>query len=186
MLIFLNIWYFASHYQWLTESLPLYHCRIFMLGLIICHYLKKDNGKIFFAIGGIVGSTLAFSIPETDPFNFPHFTIINFILGHELLLINALITIRFHYRKVKFKEIFVNFTLMSTTMCIANFFFSANYGFLANPPKLLGPFVSINPAIYPILFTSAMIIIYWFLSEILDTIKNNKKIETEIEINPTN
>lgn len=171
LIVILNIWYIASHYRWLTESLPLYHCRIFMWGLVICHYLKFHKGKMFFAIGGLVGSIIAFTIPETDPFNFPHITIISFMFGHLLLFINSMLTIKFHYRKLKIREIAINLSIIAIIMYVANYFFHGNYGFMRVPPKILAPLIDKYVPLYPVSLTLALILTLCLINEILYRIK---------------
>lgn len=173
ILILLNSWYIVSHYQWLRESLPLYHCRIFMWGLVICHLLGKHKWKMFFAVGGLLSSLVAFMVPETDPFNFPHITIISFAFGHLLLFINSLLTIRLHYRKLKLREILVNLSLMSVVMYLANLRFGGNYGFLRMPPKIIAPLVfkCIPDTLYPFVLTLGLVLLVWLASKVIDIAK---------------
>lgn len=170
----LNVWYFASHYRWLTESLPLYHCRIFMWGLVICHYLKLHQSKMFFAVGGLLGSTIAFAVPETDPFNFPHITIISFMFGHLLLFINSLLTIKIHYRKLKIGEITIKVSLISLIMYIANCFFHGNYGFMRIPPRILAPLADKYMPFYPVSLTLLLILTVWLMNELIYQIKKRQ------------
>lgn len=165
--ILLNIWYITSRYHWLKESLPLYHCRIFIWGLIICHYTKHHDKKMFFALGGLMGAVIAFLVPETDPFNFPHITIISFSFGHMFLLINSLLAFRLHYRKLTLKEIVLNLSLMSIVMASANFLFKGNYGFMTTPPKLIAPIIERYVPMYPVVLTLFLALFVWLANELI-------------------
>lgn len=179
----LNAWYFISRYQWLSQSLPLYHCRVFMLGLVTCHYLNYHRGKMFFAVGGLLGALVAFLVPETDPFNFPHITILSFISGHLLLLQNSLLTFRLHYRKLSFGEIALKLSLLSVIMFAANAMFHGNYGFLSAPPPVLADFVNRCIPMYPVALTLVLIGLAWVTNELIAMMKASDKASPENAVN---
>ena len=65
--IFLYIWYACCHIP-LSESLPLYHCRIAIISLLLLP--SQIAYKRYFALLGMCGSTLALTVPSFDPYPF--------------------------------------------------------------------------------------------------------------------
>ena len=62
-LISLYIWYIWQGFP-LDDSLPLYHCRLAMLSLLL---LKDSKVKTYFALMGLVGGSCAIIHPIFDP-----------------------------------------------------------------------------------------------------------------------
>lgn len=87
-LISLYSWYLVFNFP-LSESLPLYHCRLAMFGLL---FLKDDRSiKRYLALIGVFGTLCAFIYPVLDPYDFPHLTTFSFWVGHLALWVNSLL-----------------------------------------------------------------------------------------------
>lgn len=131
-LISLYIWYIWQGFP-LDDSLPLYHCRMAMLALLL---LKDSKVKTYFALMGLVGGCCAIIYPVFDPYNFPHISSISFIIGHYALLVNSL---NYLLRTYKTHPISKNMIVMLTLLLnlglvVVNHFVSGNYGLLRHTP----------------------------------------------------
>src|SRR3712207_738239 len=102
--LILYSWYTITNYNLITEGLPLYHCRICMLGLIVAYFFKKDALVQYLSILGLISGSMACIVIGMDPFNFPHWTNVSYVLGHYFLVFNATIVLRDRVR-LPFKDI---------------------------------------------------------------------------------
>ena len=103
-LVFLYGWYLAIQ-EPLSESLPLYHCRIAMFAVLLLP--DKVPYKQYFALLGVFGPICAIVYPILDPYPFPHVTLFSFFIGHFALLGNSIIylmknydSLRLSYRRI--------------------------------------------------------------------------------------
>ena len=126
-------WYLATATP-LTESLPLYHCRMAMFAVLLLP--NKSPLKQYFALLGIFGTIAAFVYPVMDPFNFPHVTIFSFFGGHYALLGNGLIYLFSHYdyERLPYKQICLYTLTLNAFLVLVNLVTGGDYGFLTNPP----------------------------------------------------
>lgn len=86
-LLLLYGWYLIIRAP-ISESLPLYHCRMAMFILLV---VSDDSPyKEYFSFIGVFGSICALVYPIFDPFSWFHITIFSFVIGHLALLGNAL------------------------------------------------------------------------------------------------
>lgn len=131
-LISLYIWYIWQGFP-LDDSLPLYHCRMAMLALLL---LKDSKVKTYFALMGLVGGCCAIIYPVFDPYNFPHISNISFIIGHYALLVNSLNYLLRTYKTHPIsKNMIVTLTLLlNLGLVVVNHFVSGNYGLLRHTP----------------------------------------------------
>ena len=131
-LISLYIWYIWQGFP-LDDSLPLYHCRMAMLALLL---LKDSKVKTYFALMGLVGGCCAIIYPVFDPYNFPHISSISFIIGYYALLVNSLNYLLRTYKTHPIsKNMIVTLTLLlNLGLVVVNHFVSGNYGLLRHTP----------------------------------------------------
>ena len=128
----LYTWYLWQGFP-LNISLPLYHCRMVMLALLL---LKDSKVKTYFALMGLVGGCCAIIYPVFDPYNFPHISSISFIIGHYALLVNSLNYLLRTYKTHPIsKNMIVTLTLLlNLGLVVVNHFVSGNYGLLRHTP----------------------------------------------------
>lgn len=166
----LYIWYIASGYFSITESLPLYHCRVAVLctafGLITDRSLPRTLGCLWGSIGAIV----ALLLPNPDPFLFPHYTLLSYFAGHMVLLwanMYVLFVQDFVLEKENLVKTLVFTNLFHLFVLIFDMVTGANYCYLLGAPFeipiLETPFLKMiyTPAIF-ILFSLAIIVFYIF------------------------
>lgn len=150
-------WYFGTGFNTLTEGLPLYHCRIAMVGIVITYFTKHVKAQQFFALLGFVGGIVALLLPEPDPFMFPHVTNFSFVLGHLFLMYNAGIILG-RGISITIPDI-IKFSLsMNLFVFLVNTVLKSNYSFLAHLPKSLS-FLPIRGLLVPIVVTLILIVV---------------------------
>lgn len=157
-------WYVIGRYHLLDNGLPLYHCRIAMMGLVICYFLKNDKMLRYFAILGFVGGMVALLVPDIDPFKFPHITNFSFVLGHYFLMFNAGIVL-FKKINLNFKEILLISLLMNAFILCVDLTVNANYAFLLKLPKALA-FIPIKGLSVSLLVTLVLIGVMYIVNMI--------------------
>lgn len=141
-LISLYIWYIWQGFP-LDDSLPLYHCRMAMLALLL---LKDSKVKTYFALMGLVGGCCAIIYPVFNPYNFPHISSISFIIGHYALLVNSLNYLLRTYKTHPIsKNMIVALTLLlNLGLVVVNHFVSGNYGLLRHTPFITDAWLPIK------------------------------------------
>ena len=141
-LISLYIWYIWQGFP-LDDSLPLYHCRMAMLALLL---LKDSRVKTYFALMGLVGGCCAIIYPVFNPYNFPHISSISFIIGHYALLVNSLNYLLRTYKTHPIsKNMIVALTLLlNLGLVVVNHFVSGNYGLLRHTPFITDAWLPIK------------------------------------------
>lgn len=167
--IILYLWYGFSGYFTIQESLPLYNCRI---AIIFTIFALVTDKKIFKNVGcywGVAGAILALMMPtDLDPFSFPHYTNINFFLGHIALLwstIYILVVDEYRINKTSLKSILYFSNIYHLIIYSFNVFTKSNYCYVIEPPFAKEFFANImSPISYTItafaIFNLAMILVY--------------------------
>ena len=132
-LIVLYSWYWGNLMP-LSESLPFYHCRIAMFVMLLIPGASKY--KQYFALLGTFGATAALAYPLFDPYPFPHVTILSFIIGHVVLLGNALLYLFKNYEAslLNLKNVTVITFSLNALIGVVNLVVGGDYGFLNKPP----------------------------------------------------
>lgn len=161
-LVFLYGWYLAIQ-EPLSESLPLYHCRIAMFAVLLLP--DKVPYKQYFALLGVFGPICAIVYPILDPYPFPHVTLFSFFIGHFALLGNSIIylmknydSLRLSYRRIVEITFGLNFLIL-----IANIATGGDYGFLKNlslvgDHGMLGNYLNVSL----VLATALLLFSYFF------------------------
>ncbi|EHJ52072.1 TIGR02206 family membrane protein [Streptococcus macacae] len=142
-LFFLYSWYLLSAIP-LSNSLPLYHCRLAMFALLFLP--DKSRFKQYFALMGASGALFALGYPVFDPYDFPHITGFSFLLGHYCLLVNSLVYLMNYYDKQlleKYRIILLTFSL-DLLLVGVNQLTGGNYGLMTHPPFIKGENIFFN------------------------------------------
>ena len=86
-LLAINYWFYLTR-EPITESLPLYHCRLGMWAVIL---LRDSKLKTFFSLLGVVGGVLSIGYAEFYPYPWLHATQYSYYFGHIFFLANSLL-----------------------------------------------------------------------------------------------
>lgn len=148
-------WYW-SHAFPLSESLPLYHCRLAMFAVLFLP--NKSIYKRYFALLGVFGSIAAFVDPIFDPYAFPHITILSFILGHFALLGNSLnyLLAGEAVQPLNWQKIMSMTFVLNAFLLFVDQVLQANYGFLDQPPLIGNHGPLLNFLLVSVLLTLAI------------------------------
>lgn len=144
--VVLMAWYLQDFSFFIQEGLPLYHCRIATIGLAIMWWLKKEKALRILAFLGLIGATMAYSIPDASPYNWPHITLVTFVGYHFNLAILSTLLLRKTVRiTLGFTEITRFIFILNAIIFAVDLMSGANYGYFMHLPKMLNwqlpPFV---------------------------------------------
>nr|WP_314279110.1 TIGR02206 family membrane protein [uncultured Peptostreptococcus sp.] len=131
-------WYFVGKYSGLTESLPLYHCRV--TALLSIYYLLTSDKRVspVIYVWGIFGGVLALAHPGMDPFKFPHFSNTFFYFYHIAILMASYVVFKeqkSYILKCKNKVRLFTFCF-NISLYIINLGLNSNYGYMVKSPIL--------------------------------------------------
>lgn len=160
----LYFWYTLDHDLWLLEGLPLYHCRIAGICLPIAFLLRKKKSMAFFADLALVGTLVAFAVPDPSKFAWPHVTNLTYILNHYVLMACGLLVTVNRPKSLTFKELGLASLAMNSVIFAMDLALGANYGYLTRVPIAFFDFVPV-PLVF--LIMTILIAIALYLVEIL-------------------
>lgn len=130
-------WYiFSGFFQW-DLSLPLFHCRMAIIASIIALITKNRFLQSVLCYWGIIGGVVALSLPDPDPFIFPHITNFSYAVGHLGLLyaVAYMVVIDgFRYTKSSLMQVLIVTNIMHLMILLVNVACGFNYCYLMEPP----------------------------------------------------
>lgn len=156
----LYFWYTLDHDMWLLDGLPLYHCRIAAICLPISFLFKKKKAMAFFADMALVGTLVAFAVPDPSKFAWPHVTNVTYILNHYVLMACGLLVTENYPKRLTFKEIGLACLAINSIIFIVDLSLGANYGYLTKVPIAFFDFVPV-PLVFIIMTILIAIVIYF-------------------------
>lgn len=118
----------------LMEGLPLYHCRLAGIFLPISFLFGKKNLMAYFADLALLGTLVAFSVPDPSAYSWPHITNLTYIANHYVLMASGLLVILTYHTRVSFKTIAGISFAMNAIIFIFDIILGANYGYLTSVP----------------------------------------------------
>ena len=134
MQLVLFFWYSKNPDLFIKEGLPLYHCRIAGLMIPIAYLIKKENIQSYFANLAIIGTLVAFAIPDPSKFAWPHITNITYIANHYLLIGSGLLIGIKNKKSIDMKNIFTISLGMNILISMVNLKLNTNYSYLSQVP----------------------------------------------------
>lgn len=127
-------WYTHDSELFLMEGLPLYHCRIAGICLPLAFFFKKKKAMTYFADLALVGTVIAFAVPDPSDFAWPHVTNLTYILNHYVLMAcGLLVSENFRY-SLSIKEIGAISFAINIVIFLVDLLLGANYGYLTSVP----------------------------------------------------
>ncbi len=155
----LYLWYTQDHDLLLHEGLPLYHCRIAGIFLPISYFFKKRKMMTYFADLALIGTLVAFAVPDPSKFSWPHVTNLTYIANHYVLMAcGMLVTLAFHDR-ISFRTVAGISFAMNVAIYIIDLILDANYGYLIRVPIEFFDFV---PSFFVFLIMTLLITLVIF------------------------
>lgn len=126
-------WYLVCRIP-LDYSLPLYHCRLAMIGLVFLP--DRWPFKQYIGLMGFSGAIFALGYPVMDPYTFPHITGISFLVGHFALFANSLTYLLNYFNRdnLSLTGIVAYTFVLNLFLVGVNHLTGGNYGILREPP----------------------------------------------------
>lgn len=169
----LYLWYLKSGYFSLSESLPLYNCRIAIIAIVIGELFSRDKLKYIGMYWGLMGSILALLVPVLDPFGYDHYTFYSFFIGHIFLLWASLYLLLVEEKSISessLKNILRFTTVYHIAMIAVNLRTQGNYCYLIESPIFADRLDNMSQFIYSliviILFNVIMVLTHKTLGKI--------------------
>ncbi|MGT2929884.1 YwaF family protein [Streptococcus dentasini] len=157
-LLVLYSWYLVCHIP-LANSLPLYHCRLAMVGLVLLP--NKFPLKHYLALMGVGGAFFALGYPVPDPYTFPHITGVSFFIGHFALLVNGLAYLLNYFQVTRFSLArIVGYTFVLDLFLLwVNHLTGGNYGLMRFTPIIDNSNVWVNYVVVSAVFSLALVLV---------------------------
>lgn len=152
-LLAINYWFWLTR-EPITESLPLYHCRLGMWAIVL---LRDSKLKTFFALLGVVGGVLSIGYAEFYPYPWLHATQYSYYFGHVFLLANSLIHLWNTRNWLSYREIACGVLGLNLLLAVLNAVLGSNYGYTHLTPVLGSDQVWLNVAVVSLLLIGLMI-----------------------------
>lgn len=130
----LFLWYSQNEELFLLEGLPLYHCRIAGICLPFAYFLDKRRAMAYFADLALIGTVVAFAVPDPSAYAWPHITNVTYVLNHYVLMACGLLATVNFPRRLAFGEVFRFCLLINLFIFFVDLALSANYGYLTRVP----------------------------------------------------
>lgn len=83
--ILLFTWYVGNHNIFIKEGLPLFHCRISAIMMLVACIFHNDKLLRYFAWLGLIGAIISFAFPDPSKYLWPHVTNLTYTMNHLLL-----------------------------------------------------------------------------------------------------
>lgn len=128
--ILLFAWYAGNHTLFIKEGLPLFHCRISAIMMLIAYILNNDKLMRYFAWLGLIGAIISFAFPDPSKYMWPHVTNLTYIMNHLLLGFTGALIISSHKSHIKIKNALMITSIMNAVIMTVNLILHTNYGYL--------------------------------------------------------
>ncbi len=147
--ILLYGWFFTGGGLWIVAGLPLYHCRISILAMLIALVCEKKTGRggglsrglaIYL---GTFGAPVALLIPIMEPFSFPHITNVSYFAGHILMIWTIVYMVkveRYPFDEKTLYQTLIAFNVMNLFILTIDHLLGMNYAYFLFSPVLTGFF----------------------------------------------
>ncbi|MCW6702179.1 YwaF family protein [Anaerococcus sp. NML200537] len=165
-------WYAMDFDLLIKEGLPLYHCRLAGIMVAISYFLRKEKIQSYFADLALIGTSIAFSIPDPSKFAWPHVTNLTYVANHYVLMACGMLICLKNKQKLGFKEIFLTTAVINSIILILDLSLNANYGYLVKVP--IEYFNGLSPIIISLAMTGLMSGAIYLVEIIKEKIRNKK------------
>lgn len=133
--ILLFAWYAGNHTLFIKEGLPLFHCRISAIMMLIAYILHNEKIMRYFAWLGLIGAIISFAFPDPSKYLWPHVTNLTYISNHLLLGFCGVSILSTQKSSLKFKDTLMITSIMNAEIMTVNLLLHTNYGYLVHFPQ---------------------------------------------------
>ena len=135
--IILLAWYAGNHTLLIKEGLPLFHCRISAIMMVVAYLIQDDKLMRYFAWMGLIGSIIAFTFPDPSKYLWPHVTNLTYIANHLLLGFCGVSILSARKSTLKLKHTLMTTSIMNIAIMTVNLILHTNYGYLVQFPQTI-------------------------------------------------
>lgn len=133
--ILLFSWYVGNNTLFIKEGLPLFHCRISAIMMLVAYIVHNDKLMRYFAWLGLIGAIISFAFPDPSKYLWPHVTNLTYIMNHLLLGFTGTLIISSHTSCIKIKDVLMITSIMNAVIMSVNLILHTNYGYLVHFPE---------------------------------------------------
>lgn len=133
--VLLFAWYAGNNTLFIKEGLPLFHCRISAIMMLIAYILHNEKLMRYFAWLGLIGAIISFEFPDPSKYLWPHVTNLTYIMNHLLLGFTGALIISSHTSHIKIKDALMITSIMNAVIMSVNLILHTNYGYLVHFPE---------------------------------------------------
>ena len=133
--ILLFTWYVGNHNLFIKEGLPLFHCRISAIMMLVAYIIHNDKLMRYFAWLGLIGAIISFAFPDPSKYLWPHVTNLTYTMNHLLLGFTGALIISSHTSRIKIKDVLIVTSIMNAVIMTVNLILHTNYGYLVHFPE---------------------------------------------------
>ena len=167
----LYLWYTQDYNMLLHEGLPLYHCRLAGIFLPLSFFLKKEKLMAYFSDLALVGTLVAFSVPDPSAYAWPHITNLTYIANHYVLMACGLLVTLSNHKTIDFRTIAGLSLFMNSVIFVLDLILGANYGYLIRVP--IEFFASVPSLVVFLVMTLLISLIIFLIENIKAKIRDN-------------
>ena len=135
--ILLFSWYVGNNTLFIKEGLPLFHCRISAIMMVVAYLIQDDKLMRYFAWMGLIGAIIAFTFPDPSKYLWPHVTNLTYIANHLLLGFCGMSILSTRKSTLKLKHTLLTTSIMNIAIMTVNLILHTNYGYLVQFPQTI-------------------------------------------------
>ena len=178
--ILLFSWYVGNNTLFIKEGLPLFHCRISAIMMLVACILHNDKLMRYFAWMGLIGAIIAFTFPDPSKYLWPHVTNLTYIINHLLLGYCGATILFTQQTTLKLKHSLIITTIMNALIMTVNLIIHTNYGYLVQFPQSVP--VKFTPKVTFIIMTLIITSLITIAEKTHNKLVQNTQIEPQLTI----
>ena len=179
-----NIWYRVAGY--LAYPLPLYHCRLAKILLILFAFLPRKTRRtlrplfIYAVVMAFFGPISSFVYPNPDPFQWPHITLVSYFFGHFNLIVFAMAymmedELRWTWKDLVHSQILL--LVFNLGILVVARQTQTNYSYLLESPLFNAKLQAFGPTVFVVIMFAVYAILYSVSFFIMKSIEHKAKKE---------
>lgn len=176
--ILLFTWYVGNHNIFIKEGLPLFHCRISAIMMLVAYILRNDKLMRYFAWLGLIGAIISFAFPDPSKYLWPHVTNLTYTMNHLLLGFTGALIISSHTSHIKIKDTLMITSIMNAVIMSVNLILHTNYGYLVHFPESVP--LKLSPATTFFIMSMIITSLIALSDKIQENLSHTKQEQTQV------
>lgn len=142
----LYAWFASGDAALRAAGLPLYHCRVAEIAMVVALLSRHRFAKTIALYLGSYGSFFALLIPIMEAYRFPHVTNIAYFAAHLLMIWTVtylLFVERYQFERASLQHVLIFLNLLNIVIVLVNPLLNMNYAYFAHSPIFTNTFQSL-------------------------------------------